>query len=303
MSTARTQYSYNQQLTSARLVSTSNIAGSYINGNLNNGVGATLTVSSLSTIDGVTLVIDDRILLVGQTNANENGIYIVNSVGTNAVLERAADFQNIEQMKPGQYLTISAGTANAGALYVVVEPLPAQLGVDDLLFESAQAPGGGDVSFNDITVTGTLTVPNEGLHIEDTDASNDLIIKAGSNLTADRILTITTGDVARTIDISAANVTISSFIASLLDDSSKLTALTTLGIKRGTTLAYGGGGTSNAFVATGLVSTDIVVATILASTNAVSIAKAVPSADTLTVTFSADPGAGTTVQWIAIATV
>ena len=303
MSTARTQYSYNQQLTSARLVSTANIAGSYINGNLNNGVGATLTVSSLSTIDGVTLVADDRVLLVAQTNANENGIYIVNSVGTNAVLERAADFQNIEQMKTGQYLTISAGTANAGALYVVVEPLPAQLGVDDLLFESAQAPGGGDVSFNDVTVTSTLTVPNEGLHIEDTDASHDLIIKAGSNLTADRILTVTTGDSARTIDVSAANVTISAFIASLLDDASKLTALTTLGVKRGTTAAYAGGGTSNAFTATGLVATDIVVATILASTNAVAVAKAVPSADTLTVTFSADPGADTTVQWIAIATV
>lgn len=66
-----------------------------------------------------------------------------------------------------------------------------------------------------------------------------------------------------------------------------------------TTAAYGGGGTSNAFTATGLLATDIVSAVIRASTNAVSIAKAVPTADTLTVTFSADPGAGTTVDYIA----
>lgn len=67
-----------------------------------------------------------------------------------------------------------------------------------------------------------------------------------------------------------------------------------------TTEAYGGGGTSNAFTATGLTANSIVTAVILASTNSVAIAKAVPSADTLTVTFTADPGASTTVSWIAI---
>lgn len=63
--------------------------------------------------------------------------------------------------------------------------------------------------------------------------------------------------------------------------------------------AYAGGGTSNAFTATGLTAASIVTATISASTNAVSIAKAVPSTDTLTVTFSADPGAATKVNYIA----
>jgi len=67
-----------------------------------------------------------------------------------------------------------------------------------------------------------------------------------------------------------------------------------------TTAAYGGGGTSNAFTATGLAATSIVTASILTSTNAVSIAKVVPTANTLTITFSADPGASTTVSYIAI---
>jgi len=43
---------------------------------------------------------------------------------------------------------------------------------------------------------------NTGLHIFDTDASHDLIIKAGDGLSADRILTLTTGDAARTITLS-----------------------------------------------------------------------------------------------------
>jgi len=66
-----------------------------------------------------------------------------------------------------------------------------------------------------------------------------------------------------------------------------------------TTAVYGGGGTSNAFTATGLLATDIVSAVIRTSANAVSIVKAVPTANTLTVDFSADPGAGTTVDYIA----
>lgn len=66
----------------------------------------------------------------------------------------------------------------------------------------------------------------------------------------------------------------------------------------GTTGAYGGGGTSNAFTVTGVAATDVVSAVIRTSTNNVSITKAVPTTNTLTITFSADPGAGTTVDYI-----
>lgn len=66
----------------------------------------------------------------------------------------------------------------------------------------------------------------------------------------------------------------------------------------GTTPTYGGGGTSNAFAVTGLTSSAVGAAVIRTSTNAVSIAKAVPGTNLLTVTFSADPGASTTVDYI-----
>jgi hypothetical protein len=53
---------------------------------------------------------------------------------------------------------------------------------------------------------GSLTLSNTGLHLLDTNATHDLIIAPGSNLTADRTLTITTGDADRTLTLSA-NVT------------------------------------------------------------------------------------------------
>jgi len=70
-------------------------------------------------------------------------------------------------------------------------------------------------------------------------------------------------------------------------------------IKSGITSVYAGGGTSNTFTATGLTASSIVNATIRTSTNQVAIAKALPGTDQLTITFTADPGASTTVQWSA----
>jgi len=57
------------------------------------------------------------------------------------------------------------------------------------------------------------------------------------------------------------------------------------------TASWAGGGTSYAFVIAGLASTDIALAVIQSSGNSVSVNKAVCTANTLTVTFSGDPGA------------
>lgn len=61
-------------------------------------------------------------------------------------------------------------------------------------------------------------------------------------------------------------------------------------------VSYGGGGTSTTATVAGIAATDLVFATLNASTNAVYVTKAVrTAANTVTITFSADPGASTTV--------
>jgi hypothetical protein len=67
-----------------------------------------------------------------------------------------------------------------------------------------------------------------------------------------------------------------------------------------TTAAYAGGGTTNSFTATGLTVAAKGSAVIRASTNSVSITKALPGTNTLDITFSADPGAATTVDYIYV---
>lgn len=253
------QYNVVPYLSPVRVVATSNVSGTYNNGPTNSGVGATLTVAASSlTVDSVVLAVGDRVLLSAQTAANQNGIYVVLSIGSTVVLQRAADMQCQEQLHAGFYVGVAAGTTLAGAFFALIEPLPAKLGVDNLVLSQAVSGGG----------LGTMSLQN-------------------ANAVA-----ITGGSVTGITDLAVADGGSGA--------STGAAALTNFGVKRATTAAYAGGGTSNAFTATGLAATDIVVATILASTNAVSICKAVPTTDTLTVTFSADPGAATTVQWHAL---
>lgn len=58
------------------------------------------------------------------------------------------------------------------------------------------------LTFANLIVSTIATFANTGLHLLDTDASHDLIIKPGSDLTADRTLTITTGDANRTLELA-----------------------------------------------------------------------------------------------------
>lgn len=67
------------------------------------------------------------------------------------------------------------------------------------------------------------------LQIPDSAKDHRLSVASGTDLSANRTLTLTTGDADRTLDISAANVTISSAAATVLDDASVRAMCATLG--------------------------------------------------------------------------
>ena len=98
-------------------------------------------------------------------------------------------------------------------------------------------------------VFNAVTVGNTGLHILDTNASHDLIVKPGSDLTADRTLTITTGDAARTLTLSG-----DATAGDWFDQSVKTTASPTFNVLTLTTdLAITHGGTGSSSASTALV--------------------------------------------------
>lgn len=221
MTTSLSQTVFSPWLTPVRLVSIANIAGTYYNGSSNDGVGATLTVAASSlTIDSVLCVEGDRVLLQTQTNTNEQGIYIVKEIGTTVVLQRAADQQNREQLKAGQYVSVGAGSLRAGNLYTVVEPLPNVVGIDAIVWNADPSAGG-------VTFSGPASTANALVVFSDT-AGNIKAASTGATLgqalTVAGALQSTTGNITSgsstdagtfiSFPASAANGT---FIFSALD--------------------------------------------------------------------------------------
>lgn len=109
----------------------------------------------------------------------------------------------------------AATTVAAGTIYYVT---------DESVTERSTGAAWEDVSdgssgvSDGATLSTGLTFPNTGLHILDTNASHDLIIAPGSNITADRTLTVTTGDSDRTLTISG-NATIDQDLSVTADPS------------------------------------------------------------------------------------
>ena len=195
------QYNIYPGFTPVRLVSTSNIAGVYFNGQTNNGVGATLTIAASSlTIDAVLCVVGDRVLLQTQTNTNETGIYVVESIGSVVVLKRAADMQCIEQIRAGQFVSVGAGSVAAGNIFSIVEPLPAHFGIDALVINSDPSAGGVSFSGGPSTANAIVVFSNASGDIKAADAAP---VTLGQNLAVTGTITS-----SGTITTSAGNIVV-----------------------------------------------------------------------------------------------
>jgi hypothetical protein len=97
-------------------------------GGAGDGVGATLTnagTQAALVIDGVTVAVNDRVLVYTQTNATQNGVYVVTdtgSVSTNWILTRSSDTNTYGIVGPttlseGSTFFVQQGTTGAGETY------------------------------------------------------------------------------------------------------------------------------------------------------------------------------------------
>lgn len=119
---------------SVRAASTANIA---------------LATGGLLTIDGVTLVAGDRVLVKNQTTASENGIYTAAA----GAWSRAADANVSSEVTSGMYAFVSEGTTQERTAWVLSTADPITLGTTSLTF--TQFSGAGTYTAgNGITLSG-----------------------------------------------------------------------------------------------------------------------------------------------------
>ena len=146
--------------------STAALTVTYNNGT--SGVGATLTnagTQAVFTIDNVTPIVGDRILIKNQATTFQNGIYTVTSVGsasTNWVLTRATDYDQSTpgEVQAGDTAFVVAPTAqfsvtptNQNTSWTMNYPGTITIGSSAITF--AQSSGSGSVTAgNGVTATG-----------------------------------------------------------------------------------------------------------------------------------------------------
>ncbi len=111
------------------------------------------------TLDGVTLVTGNRVLLKNQTTTSENGIYIVVASGS---ASRDPEFDIISELA-GQMVVIQEGTTNADLFFLCTTNTSASLGTDPITFTTVTPQNVGTVTSvavadsgsSEFTVTGS----------------------------------------------------------------------------------------------------------------------------------------------------
>jgi len=120
-----------------------------------------ITLSNTQTVDNVSLVAGNRVLVKDQTDASENGIYDVVSGGS---WTRSSDADNTPsgEVTSGMFTFVEDGDTSAGIGYVLVTPDPITLGTTDLTFTQFSEIG-AVIAGSGLTKTGqTLDVGTAG---------------------------------------------------------------------------------------------------------------------------------------------
>ena len=137
---------------SVRVATTANLAVNY-----NNGAGTlTATSNGAIAVDGVTLSLNDRVLVKNQSVAAQNGFYKVTTTGSGSavfVLTRTPDADAASELTSGAFTFTEEGTANADNGYVLSTNGAIVLGTTSINFE--QFSGAGQISAgNGLTKSG-----------------------------------------------------------------------------------------------------------------------------------------------------
>ena len=173
----------------------------------------TLAAGAPSTVDGVSLVAGDRILVTGQSTASQNGLYDVSIVGSgsNGTWIRTSDSNQTGEINAGMIVMVTEGTEWGDTSWKLITDDPIVIGITALTF--LQNTGN---SFSIINVVGSANVVANGVSSTVSFASGNNISITG-NSASDSILfavsnspsftgNVTVGNLSTTGNVTANNL-------------------------------------------------------------------------------------------------
>lgn len=168
-----------------------------------------ITLSGTQTIDGVSVIAGDRVLVKDQSTGTENGIYVVSA----GAWSRATDFNTSAKATSGSFVFVEEGTTNDNSGWVLSTNAPITLDTTSLAF--TQFSGAGQITAGaGLTATGnTLDVIGTANRIvvsaNSVDIGTDVVTLTGTQTLSNKTLASPTVTGTLTGDISgnAATVT------------------------------------------------------------------------------------------------
>ena len=153
----------------------------------------TLSGGAPNQVDGVNLSLDDRVLVNGQTNKAQNGIYEVSTVGSgsNGTWVRSGDTNSTGELLAGTIVMVTEGLVYADTQWKLVTNDPITIGVSELIFEQNSA-----FAFGNVYANGTAVLANS--------VGDTLTLTAGNNIS------ITGNNTSKTVTIGVTGISLNS---------------------------------------------------------------------------------------------
>jgi hypothetical protein len=152
-------------------------------------------------VDGVTLLAGDRILVNGQSNAAQNGLYVVQTLGTgaNGTWVRTTDGNEDGEIQPGMVVMVTQGDEYADTPWKLITNGTIIIGTTELVFEENYS-----LAFGNVFANGTAVVANT--------VSAPLTLTAGDNIS------IVGNNTSKSITIGVTGITVPSRLANGTSD-------------------------------------------------------------------------------------
>lgn len=158
-------------------------------------VDITLAGGAPNNVDGVNLTLGDRILVTGQANSSQNGLYDVYTLGTgsNGTWVRTSDANATGEIEAGMIIMVTEGQVFADTQWKLITDNPIIIGTTGLVFTQNYLANSISAGTSNVVVAGNanVTVSSSGvanvLTISPTGAYVAGIVSATGNIYAGNI--------------------------------------------------------------------------------------------------------------------